>query len=219
MRIEGLQPLLLTQPRLPGRVDRVRESQPIETTGTQQPVDELILSPEVQAAAAYEETAEDEQPRGEETTSGTKGKAEADPKAAEDAKPSDSELSEEEQEQVTELRQRDQQVRAHEQAHVAAAGQYARGGPSFTYQRGPDGQRYAIGGEVQIDTSAIPGDPEATIQKARVIRAAASAPAEPSSQDRAVAAAATKLEAQARQEQARAQYEPQAPQVTFDVKA
>ena len=101
---------------------------------------------------------------------------------------------------VDELKARDREVRAHEQAHVAAAGSYARGGPAYTYQRGPDGQNYAVGGEVSIDTSAIEGDPEATIRKAQVVRAAALAPADPSAQDRAVAAAATQMEAQARQD-------------------
>lgn len=108
-------------------------------------------------------------------------------------------LSEQELQQVEELQQRDREVRAHEQAHVAAAGGLALGGPSFTFQYGPDGRAYAVGGEVNIDTS--PGrTPEETIQKARQIRAAALAPAEPSSQDRAVAAQAAQLEAQARQE-------------------
>ncbi|MCG8653471.1 MAG: hypothetical protein MI861_26770 [Pirellulales bacterium] len=104
------------------------------------------------------------------------------------------ELTPEEQEVVQELAARDREVRAHEQAHLAAAGPYARGGPSYSFQTGPDGRNYAIGGEVQIDTSPVEGDPEATIRKAQIVRAAALAPAEPSSQDRAVAAAAAKQE-------------------------
>lgn len=110
------------------------------------------------------------------------------------------ELTQEEQEQVKELSDRDREVRAHEQAHVAAAGPYARGGPSYEYQRGPDGKRYAIGGEVQIDTSPVANDPEATIRKAQVVKRAALAPAEPSDQDRRVAAEAVQMEMQARQE-------------------
>ncbi|UUO09114.1 hypothetical protein M4951_12555 [Blastopirellula sp. J2-11] len=110
------------------------------------------------------------------------------------------ELTPEEQEQVQKLESRDQEVRQHEQAHLAAAGGFALGGPTFTYQQGPDGQRYAIGGEVQIDTSPIDGDPEATLQKARVIQAAALSPSEPSSQDQAVAAAAVQLIQSAQQE-------------------
>lgn len=109
-------------------------------------------------------------------------------------------LTEEQLKQLDELKQRDQEVRMHEAAHLAAAGQHAKGGPTFDYQQGPDGKRYAVGGEVSIDTSKIPNDPEATIQKARQIRAAAMAPAEPSSQDRQVAAQAVQMEAQARAE-------------------
>lgn len=104
-----------------------------------------------------------------------------------------------EREQIQELAARDREVRAHEQAHASVAGQYARG-TSYTYQRGPDGVSYAVGGEVQIDTSPIPGDPEATIRKAQQIRRAASAPAEPSSQDARVAAQAAQMEQQARVE-------------------
>lgn len=110
------------------------------------------------------------------------------------------ELTPEEQEQVQELSARDREVRTHEQTHLAVAGPYARGGPTYSYQQGPDGKRYAIGGEVQIDTAPVSGDPEATIRKAQVVRAAALAPAEPSSQDRAVAAAATKMQQQAQAE-------------------
>lgn len=110
----------------------------------------------------------------------------------------DNELTEEEKQQVEKLKARDQEVRRHEAAHKAAAGPYAKGGPTYTYQRGPDGRAYAVGGEVQIDTSPIKGDPAATIRKMQVIRQAATAPANPSSQDRAVAAQAARqaLEAQ-----------------------
>lgn len=107
-------------------------------------------------------------------------------------------LTEEERRVVAELKQRDAEVRAHEAAHKAAAGAYA-GAVSYTYQQGPDGRRYAVGGEVPIDISTVPGDPQATVRKMQQIRRAALAPAEPSGADRAVAAAATKamLEAQA----------------------
>lgn len=107
-------------------------------------------------------------------------------------------LSDEEEAQVEELSQRDREVRAHEQAHQAVGGQYA-GGASYEYEQGPDGQRYAVGGEVSIDVSAE-SDPEATIAKMRQVRAAALAPAEPSSQDLSVAASAQQAEMQARVE-------------------
>ncbi|MFN2381291.1 MAG: putative metalloprotease CJM1_0395 family protein [Guyparkeria sp.] len=96
----------------------------------------------------------------------------------------------EEQRLLTELKARDREVRSHENAHRAAGGDLVRGG-SYDYQQGPDGKRYAIGGDVQIDTTPVPGDPDATADKmARVIRAAL-APAEPSPTDLAVAAQAT----------------------------
>lgn len=111
-----------------------------------------------------------------------------------------SELTSEEQQQVNELKARDAEVRQHEQQHVSTGGQYVTSGPSYTYQTGPDGQSYAIGGEVGIDTAPVKGDPEATIQKMQTVAAAALAPAEPSDQDYKVAAAARQTEAQARAE-------------------
>lgn len=114
--------------------------------------------------------------------------------------PADRGLTPEEKKQVEKLKARDREVRAHEQAHKAAAGSLAIGGPTFEFTRGPDGRQYAVGGEVNIDASAVPNDPEATIRKAQAIRRAALAPAEPSSQDRNVAAKAATLENRARQE-------------------
>lgn len=109
-------------------------------------------------------------------------------------------LTPEEQRVVAELKAIDAKVRAHEQAHLAAAGGLAKGGASYSYTRGPDGKQYATGGEVAIDTSGVPGNPKATLAKAERIRAAALAPANPSAQDRAVAAAAASLAAQAQLE-------------------
>ena len=88
-----------------------------------------------------------------------------------------------------ELQARDREVRAHEAAHQSAGGSVT-GGAKFTFVMGPDGRRYAVGGEVSIDVSAIPGEAEGTIQKMETVIRAALAPANPSSQDQAVAAAA-----------------------------
>lgn len=104
-------------------------------------------------------------------------------------------LNEAEKEVVDELKGRDREVRTHEHAHASIGGLYA-GAPSYTYQRGPDGRSYAVGGEVSIDVS--PGKtPEETIRKMQTIRRAALAPAQPSSQDRQVAQAAAALELEA----------------------
>ncbi len=100
---------------------------------------------------------------------------------------------------VQKLKQRDSEVRAHEQAHLSSAGQFAAGGASFVYQRGPDGNTYAVGGEVPIDIGKE-SSPEATISKMNTIRRAALAPATPSAADRQIAAQAAILEAQARVE-------------------
>ncbi len=102
------------------------------------------------------------------------------------------------QQTIKELAARDREVRAHEQAHMAVGGQYA-GAASYTYERGPNGVNYAVGGEVSISTGKA-ATPEQTLQKAQVIRRAALAPAEPSATDRQVAAEATRMEAQARQD-------------------
>lgn len=108
-------------------------------------------------------------------------------------------LSKEALDQLAKLKARDQEVRQHEAAHMAAAGGLVTSGASYTYQKGPDGVRYAIGGEVGIDTS--PGrTPQETIDRARQIQAAALAPADPSGQDLAVAARAQQMAQQARSE-------------------
>jgi hypothetical protein len=118
-----------------------------------------------------------------------------------------SRLGSEEENLLRELKRRDQQVRAHEQAHVSAGGRFIRSGAQFSYQTGPDGRRYAVGGEVSIDSSPVPGDPEATIRKQEAVARAALAPADPSPQDRTVAATARQVIAQARVELARMRME------------
>lgn len=93
------------------------------------------------------------------------------------------------QQQLDSLKARDSEVKAHEHAHATVGGQYAQS-PSFKYEKGADGQRYAIDGEVQIDVSAVGGDPLATINKMKQVYAAAMAPVDPSSADIRVAAEA-----------------------------
>jgi len=109
-------------------------------------------------------------------------------------------VSQQDARMIQQLKSRDREVRAHEGAHVAAGGQYVKGGPSYTYQRGPDGRSYAIGGEVSIDASEVANDPEATLAKSDIVRRAALAPAQPSSQDLSVASRAEQTAAQARVE-------------------
>lgn len=95
------------------------------------------------------------------------------------------------------LKSRDREVRAHEQAHASVGGPYA-GAPNYQYTKGPDGRQYASSGHVNIDSGKITGDPEATLQKALQLKRAALAPAQPSQQDRRVAANAQQLAIEAR---------------------
>lgn len=96
-----------------------------------------------------------------------------------------------EQREIAELKKRDAEVRAHEQAHASVGGELA-GSPSYSYQTGPDGQKYAVGGEVNIDLAEVPGDPQATIIKLQQVKAAALAPTDPSSTDQQIAAEASR---------------------------
>ncbi|MGM0858212.1 MAG: putative metalloprotease CJM1_0395 family protein [Pseudomonadota bacterium] len=98
-------------------------------------------------------------------------------------------LSPEQIEQLEQLKQTDRAVRQHEMAHQTVGGAYA-GGASYDYEVGPDGQRYAVAGEVSIDYGPVPNDPKATIEKMQTVIAAALAPSDPSPRDYQVAAQA-----------------------------
>ncbi len=108
------------------------------------------------------------------------------------------ELTDEEKAKVDELKARDKEVRVHEQQHKAAGGQYASQ-PSYTKETGPDGREYIVDGKVDISISEE-STPEKTIAKMKQVYAAALAPAEPSSQDRKVAAEAKSKQHEAEME-------------------
>jgi len=117
-----------------------------------------------------------------------------------DTKPSsEAEMTAQELKDLRLFKQRDQEVRTHEHAHLFAAGQYSRGGASFSYAEGPDGNTYAVGGAVSIDVSGE-ATPEATILKMQTVRRAALAPQNPSAADRRIAVQASINESKARQE-------------------
>ncbi len=106
------------------------------------------------------------------------------------------ELTEEERKQIESMKQREAEVRLHENTHKSVGGHLASA-PSYEYETGPDGKRYITGGHVNIDVSEEK-DPKATIEKMQKVRAAALAPAQPSSADRSVAASAQQKENAAR---------------------
>lgn len=168
---------------------------------------ELSLSPEslekarqmqarLQAENGQNTTQNSESAEAEDQT-GKTAEQEQTPKAGES--PAEQKLTDEEKQEVQELKKRDAEVRTHEQAHVAAAGGHAMGGPKYEYETGPDQKRYAKSGHVNIDTSKE-DSPEATLQKAKTVERAAMAPAEPSPQDLKVAAKARKMAMDAQQE-------------------
>ena len=99
------------------------------------------------------------------------------------------ELTLEQQEELLHLQQRDQEVRVHEQQHASVGGQHT-GTPSYDYKTGPDGKQYVVEGSVSVNLSPVAGDPNATIDKMRQVKAAALAPAQPSTADKNAAAAA-----------------------------
>ena len=107
------------------------------------------------------------------------------------------EVPAQEEKEVHQLKKKDREVRAHEMAHVAAGAGVIRGGAHYNYQTGPDGKRYAVGGHVNIDTSAEKR-PQETIKKMQLVKKAALAPAQPSNTDRAIAAKAAITEAKAK---------------------
>lgn len=108
-------------------------------------------------------------------------------------------LTVEELRELQQLRARDREVRAHEQAHVAASGSIAVSGPTYGYEEGPDGRRYAVEGKVNYQVPPA-HTPEEEVRLAQQLRRMALAPANPSATDRAAAAKAAVQEAQARQE-------------------
>jgi hypothetical protein len=108
-------------------------------------------------------------------------------------------LSEQELATLEKLKQRHREVVAHEQAHQAVGGRFA-GSASYQYETGPDGGRYAVAGEVPIRLPSADAEPSEKLQQADQVIRAALAPAEPSAQDRSVAARATDIKIDAQQE-------------------
>jgi hypothetical protein len=168
--------------------------EPIEAEQSLQGEDEdLVGSLESEDGEALAESTATAAMEGEEAVEGVEAVAEDRSKSDDE---DDQELTPQEKAKVSRLQTRDAEVRSHEAAHIAASGGMA-GAASYTYATGPDGKRYAIGGEVSI-SSPPTTDPEQALLNAERMQAAALAPANPSGQDRAVAARAASIAARAR---------------------
>lgn len=100
------------------------------------------------------------------------------------------ELTIKEKLEILQLGQLERSIREHEQAHLRTARDLAIGKPSFEYKEGPDGKKYVVNGEVNIDSSPVSGDTEATLEKAIKIQRTALAPSDPSPKDLQAAARA-----------------------------
>jgi hypothetical protein len=98
------------------------------------------------------------------------------------------------------LRGADTKVKSHEKRHLAVLGGLAASGINYSYITGPNGQRFAVGGSIAVDMEPVPGNPRATIDKARRIRMAAIAVGDSSSADLRVAAKAYRMEQEARED-------------------
>lgn len=85
-------------------------------------------------------------------------------------------------EELTALKKQDDTIKKHEQVHYSVARQYSEL-PIFQYQKGSDGNRYVVKGEVNFKMISSDDSPDAAIKKMQQIYLAALAPADPSTDD------------------------------------
>jgi len=82
------------------------------------------------------------------------------------------------------FKNKDAEIRTHEQVHASIG--HTTAPISYSYQQGPDGKMYAVGGSVRLETS-MPDDPKAAAFKLDMLQKAASAPSNTSGADNAIA--------------------------------
>jgi hypothetical protein len=159
----------------------------------QRPMDRFIPSEQEEAYGLYSrESLLQNGLRAGESVNGP-GKDElSDRLTAEEKREDPRELDEGDKELIKRLEARDREVKSHETAHAAAAGEYAEGAPSYTYQMGPDGKMYAIGGSLAVDVGKE-ATPAENIRKARMLVGSALGVADPSAADAMVAMQASQL--------------------------
>lgn len=113
------------------------------------------------------------------------------------------ELTQQERLEVQRLQRTERSVHEHERAHQRAARDLAVSSPNYRYERGPDGKKYAVGGEVNIDASLVGAEASETVEKALRIQRAALAPNDPSPKDLQAATKARIVESKAHRKLAR----------------
>tara|TARA_R110001592_G_scaffold180569_1_gene422979 strand:+ start:3554 stop:4864 length:1311 start_codon:yes stop_codon:yes gene_type:complete len=164
-----------------------------EAVNAQQPVVNIFTQPSDTSAAAINSTdqnstVDDPSVNAESQTSNRQAET-ATQQVEQQEKDKQQQIEQAEIKQIDQLAQRDTEVKTHEQAHAAVGGSLAQS-PSYQYEKGPDGRRYAVDGEVNIDVSTVDGDAQATLSKMQKVYAAAMAPVQPSMADIRVAAQA-----------------------------
>lgn len=162
-------------------------------------VDETVISDAAKNLLTAEKTDNQKQPDSQLPQNATASKDPETENTKNQTISANEELTQAEKETISKLKVTDANVKAHEQAHLAAAAGLNASAPAYSYEKGPDGNKYAVGGEVSISFS-ISSDPESNLKKAEKLKAAALAPSDPSAQDRAVARNAEQMIAQAKQE-------------------
>lgn len=85
---------------------------------------------------------------------------------------------------LSRFKNKDNEVRTHEQLHASKATTTTP--INYSYQAGPDGKLYAVGGYVRFDTS-IPKDEAQAMQKLNELQRASTAPKDLSSADSSIA--------------------------------
>ncbi|PKH32522.1 putative metalloprotease CJM1_0395 family protein [Shewanella sp. ALD9] len=164
-----------------------------EAVNAQQPVVNMFTQPSDTSAVATNSTdqnssVDDPSVNAESQTSNRQAETAAQ-QVEQQVKEKKQQIEQAEIKQIDQLAQRDTEVKTHEQAHAAVGGSLAQS-PSYQYEKGPDGRRYAVDGEVNIDVSTVDGDAQATLSKMQKVYAAAMAPVQPSMADIRVAAQA-----------------------------
>jgi hypothetical protein len=164
-----------------------------DTANTQQPAVNNVNKPSVSSATPINDTAgtaflDDSKATSEPQASNTQDEAAA-KQVEQKVATKQQQIERAETIQIDQLTQRDTEVKTHEKAHAAVGGRLAQS-PSYQYEKGPDGRRYVVDGEVNIDVSTVDGDSQATLSKMQKVYAAAMAPVQPSMADIHVAAQA-----------------------------
>lgn len=97
-------------------------------------------------------------------------------------------------------------IQRHVESHLAVTTQHSSP-PNYHY-RPFDGELFVVSGDIVFETSAEPNNPQATLEKAQLIRMASMAPAGPTLQDRNASLQAIMMAVQAKGEIDSASVEP-----------